>query len=339
MSLQTFTSALSDVNSLNSQLKHAAFQNFITYYNSLVVAVLNTKTFSDKQLSQHIFKYSWSNKLDVLVFEKHLFAAKNTLDRLSNIVNANNFTDYQFAIDMLTYDLYDIIAYVETKYLNNQMNYEMRSRPDQSPREVFDISRMLFHITALNTTNLYAREFIPVSTFLIRQMIEIYGRKLIGFYSITYEDGTRVKSVSTQVARNFIKEEMGKTNPRISLPVDIDMIRKIETWTNHYVHTGHIPPIYLIENVIHLVEPLIYPANTTVADYKGSVKFSGTSTITNYVSIKDDFTKYLNQEKERGYWATLWYKLMLLLKKRNPKKTIVVNWLPESQIESTILSL
>ncbi len=58
MSLKQFADDLHD-KTLTSIAKHTSFQNFIAYFDSLKVAALGTKTFTDKQLSEHIFKNSW----------------------------------------------------------------------------------------------------------------------------------------------------------------------------------------------------------------------------------------------------------------------------------------
>ncbi len=208
-----------------------------------------------------------------MIFEKHFFAAHNTIQRLNGRITSANFGQYEFMLSMLAYDLFSIIRYTEEEILKNKLNYSMGSRPNQNAREIFDVSRIIFEIGAVNPANLYLREVFPVSIFLLRQTIEVYGKRLLGFHSITNEQGQRATGVSTQVAWDFIKKETLETNSRITLPTDIDIIRKVEEWTNYYVHTGDIPEIHLIENAIHLVTPLIYPLNSTVKNYRNSIVF------------------------------------------------------------------
>lgn len=338
MSLLQFTNDLNS-NTATIATKFAAFQTFYTYFDQLKLAVLPTQTFTDKQLSEHIFKRQWKDSQAELVFKKQLFAAHNTLTRLSTKITAENFADYEFLLKMLAYDLYDIVVYAEAKYRNVTLNYQMGSRPDQNAREIYDISYTLFYIGTINPANFYLREIIPVSVFLIRQTIEVYGKRLLGFISITDQQGNRVRSVSTQVAWDFIKEEMKKTTPRITLPTHIDIIKVIEEWTNFYVHTGNIPNIYLIENALHLTEPLIYPQNSTNRNYKNSIRFAGTSTIDNYESLKTDFVNFINTQQKSNWWKNLWNWILIQIgKKKKPSKRIV-NWYNVDNVDATIRTL
>jgi hypothetical protein len=338
MSLNAFTSELRDNTKTDTQ-KYIAFTTFVTYYNTLVTATLGTRTYSNEQLSQHIFKRSWKQSLETIVFEKHLYSAKKTLDRFSQYINATNISEYEFTLNMLAYDLFPLVAHVETTILNNTLSYQMGSRPDQSAREVFDVCRIMFHIGTINPANLYVREIIPVSVFLMRQAIEIYGKRLVGFNSITDEQGNRARYVSTQVAWDFIKSETQNENCRIHLPVNIDIIRRVETWSNHYVHTGNIPDIYLIDNAIQFIWALIYPQNSTERNYKNSIHFSGTSSIDNYNSVKEDFEKFVNKKKTQKWYQQLLNWILIKLKRRKEPKINVVNWLNVDQVDATIKTL
>lgn len=338
MSLIQFTTDL-NCNTATTTTKYAAFQTFYTYFDQLKLAVLPTQTFTDKQLSEHIFKRQWKDNQAEMIFKKNLFAAHNTLTRLSTKITIANFTDYEFLLKMLAYDLYNIVAYAEANYRNVTLNYQMGSRPDQSAREIYDISYTLFYIGSINPANFYLREIIPVSIFLIRQTIEVYGKRLLGYTSITDEQGNRVRSVSTQVAWDFIKNEMKKSTPRITLPTHIDIIKATEEWTNYYVHTGNIPDIYLIENALHFIEPLIYPQNGTNRNYKNSIQFAGTSFIDNYESLKADFVNFINVQPKMNWWKklTLWFKIKFGVKKTPSRK--VVNWYHVDSVDATIRTL
>ena len=109
MSLKQFTDDLHN-KILTPALKHTSFQNFIAYFDTLKVAALGTNTFTDKQLSEHIFKNTWKPDQEKLIFEKHLFAAHNTLQRLNGRVTALNFAQYEFMLNMLSYDLFNTIV-------------------------------------------------------------------------------------------------------------------------------------------------------------------------------------------------------------------------------------
>lgn len=338
MSLRQFTDDIRN-ETLTATEKHTSFQNLITYFVTLKIAALGTRNISDKQLSDQIFKRTWKDSQERMIVEHHLFAANNTLQRLNARVTVANFEQYQFMLNMLSYDLFPIVQYVETQILNNTLNYSMGSRPDQNAREIFDVCRMMFEIGTINPANLYLREVFPVAIFLLRQTIEVYGKRVLGINSITNEQGHRDRGVSTQVAWNFIKIETSKPNSRITLPTNIDIIRKVEEWTNYYVHTGDIPEIFLIENAIHLVTPLIYPLNSTERNYRNSVVFLGTSKIRDYNSLKADFEKFVNQTKRENIFQRIWSKLLVILGRKKKTSKRIVNWRPETSVDATIVSL
>ncbi len=338
MSLKQFADDLHN-GTLTPAAKHVSFQSFIKYFDKLKVAALGSKTFTDKQLSEHIFKNTWKSDQEKLIFEKHLFAAHNTVKRLSDKVTALNFDQYEFMLNMLAYDLFNTVAYIETKILKNTLNFSMGSRPDQNAREIYDVSRMIFEIGSLNPANLYLREVLPVSIFLLRQTIEVYGKRLLGFHSITNEQGQRVKGVSTQVVWDFLKVESLKPNCRITLPTNIDIIRKVEEWTNYYVHTGDIPETYLIENAIHLVKPIIYPLNSTEKNYKNSIVYLGTAKIKDYNVVKADFELFVNQTRQQNIFKRFWNWLMIAIGQKKKTRRRIVNWRPESSVDATIINL
>lgn len=338
MSLLKFSDGLRD-KTLSPTQKHASLVSFISYFDKLKVAAVGTKTFNDTQLSEHIFKRTWTDKNEKVIFEKHLVAAHNTLQRLNARITVTNFDQYEFLLTMLAHDLFDLVAYIEINVLKNTLNYSMVSRADQNAREIFDVSSMMLEIGTTNPANLYLREVFPVSIFLLRQTIEVYGKRLLGFDSITNDEGQRVTGVSTQIAWDFIKEETLRPDSRIILPTNIDIIRKVQEWTNYYVHTGGIPKIHLIENAIHFVTPLIYPLNRSEKNYSNSIVYLGTGKIKEYNSVKNAFEEYVNQSRRHYPFKKIWNSFLtqIGLSKRPGKR--IVNWLPEKSVDATIVNL
>jgi hypothetical protein len=337
MSLQQLSQDLYN-NNLSDEEKHASFVAFKNYFDKLCTTVLGTTTYTDDQLAQHIFKQRWPDKQEEMIYKKHLFAAKNTLNRYNIIVNAANFSQYNFVLRMFAFDLYGIVRHGEKKYRNTELNFNIGTRPDQDAREIFDVSEGILHIGTINPAQANFREVIPVSIFLLRQTIEVYGKRALGFYSITDQDGTRIRNVSTQVSWEFIKKETLKTNSRIRLQAHIDTIKRVEEWTNGYVHTGLIPEIFLIENAVHFVKALIYPMNN-IKNYKGTVRFYGITQIQQYNSVKDDFEKFVNTSKNLNLFQRIRGHIYIFFKIKKKPKKIVVNWMDIDSVDSTILSL
>jgi hypothetical protein len=337
MSLYQFSSDLSN-ETLSAKEKHASFNSFKTYFDQLCDDILKKTVFDDDQLAQHIFRQKWPDKQEELVFKKHLYAAKSTLARYDKLVNEANFLQFNYVIRMLAFDLFQLVKYGEKKYRNTDLNFDMGTRPDQNAREIFDVAHAVLHFGTIDPETAYLREVIPISIFLLRQTIEVFGKRALGFHSITDKDGNRSRNVSTQVAWDFIKFEVSKPNSRIKLQANVETIKKAEEWTNRYVHTGFIPEIFLIENAIHFVERLIYPMNE-VADYRKMVRFYGTTQISEYNSVKSDFEKFINPTRRQSWLVRIWRQILVLLRLRKKPKKMIVNWMNVDRIDATILSL
>jgi hypothetical protein len=325
---------------LTNKEKYDSFVAFKTYYDRLCDDILKKQVFSDDQLAQHIFDKKWDDKQSEMIFKKHLFAAKMTLSRYDKLVTERNFKQFNFVLSMLAHDLFSIVRHGEEHYRQVQLQFDMGARLGQDAREVFDVAEAMLHFGTIDPENAYLREVIPVSIFLLRQTIEVYGKKTLGFRSITDRAGNRARNASTQVAWNFIKAETKKKKSRIKLPANVDTIIKVEEWTNSYVHTGDTQRIFIIDNAIHFVKKLIYPMNTTVRNYKNSIKDYGTTQITSYNVIKDDFERFVNPPKpKKQKIIQIWSVFLTFIGIRKRPKDIIVNWVDVDRVDATILSL
>lgn len=335
MSLHQFTDDLRNA-ALTQAQRHASFTTFKQYYDGLCSHILRTKTYTDKELADHIFKPTWSSNLDQTVFKKHLYAGKKTLERFDLLVTPANFDNYKFVLTMLAYDLFDIVNYGEQKFRNTTLNFGMGTRSDQTAFEIFSTASGIFHLGTIDPATAYLREIVPVTTFLLRQAIEVYGKRTLGYSAIKDKAGNGAR-VGTQIAWDFIEKEVMKSNSRITLPIDIAVVRKVEKWTNAYVHTGLIPDIFIIENAIAMTEGLVFPRNN-VANYRGSRRFDGTTQIRDYNAIKSDFEKFIARPKAKNIFKRIW-NWFLRLFNLDKKKVYVVEWMDVDKVDATILNL
>ena len=328
MDLNDFSHIIHD-DKKNETDKIVAFNEFYDYYSSLVKIVLKDETFSDEQLSDDIFLEKWNDKQSETIFKKHLYASFKTLERVkigieTNVVNKikigeekigiNNFIDFLF---IFSYDVFKIVRYAEEKYNNKKLNYDMHSRFDLSVGEIFENANIILHIKHFGANSIHYRDFFPFTIFAIRLMIEVAGKRILGFNFITDDKGNRAQGIRTQIAWDFIKQDQ-LSNKRIQLPIEIDTILKIEKWTNRYIHTGFIQPIFLVENALFFVEKFVCPCNET-KNYRGQALFAGTTKMSNYNIVKTEFENFV-QSKGKG-------------------KKYIINWKDEKQVDSTILSL
>ncbi len=276
MKLIDFTTIIND-KTKNEIEKKDAFDKLFAYYRDLVKKVLNKKKYSHRQLSVDIFRKEWTEKQSETVFKKSLFASFKTLERIKNSIETgvvNNFkigkngsiNDFVDFLNTFTYDVFEIVKYAELNYNGKTLNYSMGSSLSSSSREIYENSSIILFVKHFGTNSIHYRDFFSYSVFSIRLMIEVAGKKILGYSSITDEKGKRVEKIKTQIAWEFIKIDQNSTK-RIELPVEVDTILKIEKWSNQFIHTGYIQPIYQIENALVFLEKLANPKPSKIKDY------------------------------------------------------------------------
>ena len=314
MDLNKFSEIIRD-NETNEAEKLRVFNDFYDYYSKLLKSVLRNKTFTERQLSVDIFRKKWTENQSEKVFKKQLFSSFKTLERIkkgieTGIVNRfnigvgkgsiDNFSDFLFTF---SFDVYELVKYAEFKYNNNKLNYQMGSALGSSSRDIFENGSIILHIKHFGKDSIHYRDFFSYTVFTIRLMIEVAGKKILGFKSITDDKGDRIKKIKTQIAWDFIKyDQLNKK--RIDLPIEIDTILEIEKWTNRFIHTGYVQPIFLVENALVFLDKLIIYQSTKISGYN---------------SLKSEFEKFIQEKAKK-------------------EQAIKVNWENEKHIESKIIS-
>lgn len=314
MNLYDFSTIIHDSN-IKEEDKIIAFNQFYEYYSELVRIVLKTKTFTERQLSKDIFRQTWNEGQSETVFKKQLFSSFKTLERIkigieTNVINKfkigedklsiNNLTDF---LCIFSFDIYELVRYAEENYNGKKLNFDMGGRNDSSVREIFENANIILHIKHFGASSIHYRDFFSYTVFTIRLMIEVAGKRILGFNSITDDKGNRIREIRTQIAWHFIKQDQ-LCNKRIKLPIEIETILEIEKWTNQFIHTGNVQPIFLVENALSFLDKL--------ALYKSTE-------ISNYNSVKSDFEKFVKDKIKRT-------------------EIININWNEESRVDSKIVS-
>lgn len=308
MKLNQFSKNIID-DTISEQNKMEAFVSFYNYYSKLVEKVLNGQKFTDKELTEEIFD-SWERNIAQNKYEKYLFSSLQTLERIklaietntinkfnleNNKISIKNFSEFLFIFSV---DVFDLVRFVEEKHYNNQMGSRIQKRHDSSIYEIFETATIILNIKLFGVSSIQYRDFFSYTIYTIRLMIEVAGKAILGYNTITDEKGNRVGEISSQIAWHFIKNDQ-KLKKRIELPLEIDTILKIESWTNQFIHTGNIQPIFLIENALTIIEKLSIPRNTKIFYYK---------------ELKKDFEKFVNSKIKR-------------------KRKIIINWQNSNKID------
>jgi hypothetical protein len=278
---------------------------FFDWYINYVDSILKGKKYDNDKIAEIIFLDQLENKKHFTEYlKKSLFISKEYIEYLKNSIKTKYVHRYKEVISSLHCDLEWLIAKVEfhiNKYPNRIVITSGR-RPYLSTYDISSSINDLFFIEEYDKIDdLYLRDLKPVVMFQIRQLLEIYGKNLIGYNSILDGNGIPIKKF-TQVAWEFIKKEVKNKSSRIELPFNIDMIMEINRWANSFVHSTYIYSSYIQFFAINCIKDL-FKDTKIIELYNGKSKYCieyGSIKIENYNSLKQDFEKYLNDKHKGG---------------------------------------
>lgn len=316
---------LFNTNRADFALKKNYFEStiaFFDWYIDYCSKILKGKTYADKQISECVFRPAFKSENQWKEYLlKSIYISKEYVEYLKTKTTETNIHKYNHTITGLKIDLELLIASFEVQYKKTTDKIFLNSgrRKNLSPTDIYSAARTLFFIEEFdNIEDLYLRDLKPVVMFQIRQLLEIFGKNLLGYYSINDKNGNSVKKF-TQIAWDFIKEEIKKPDPRIEFPFDIHMILSINSWSNSFVHTTYLYSSYIQFFALKTINVLFASKTKGIKIYTGRIlsKFDCTDIkIKSYNSLKTDFEN--------------------TLKSRLPD--IVVDWLETDKVGAYIIS-
>ena len=295
------------LNKADTSLRKKYFEStvaFFDWYIDYVSKFLKSKTYSDKQISECVFRKTYKSESEWKEYLlKSVYISKLYVEYLRTKILETNIHTYHHTIISLEIDLEWLIASFEVQYKKKADNISLNSgrRKNLSPTDIYSAARTLFYIEEFdNIEDLYLRDLKPVVMFQIRQLLEIFGKNLIGYISINDKDGNAIKKF-TQIAWDFICEEVKKPNTRIQFPFDVHMILSINSWSNSFVHTTYIYSSYIQFYALKIIGVLFSSKTKGIKIYNGRTvsKFDiADIKITNYNSLKTDFETMLRSRME-----------------------------------------
>ncbi|MEP2771661.1 MAG: hypothetical protein ABJH05_05910 [Fulvivirga sp.] len=272
---------------------------FFDWYISYCNKELGNKDYSEKLLTESVLRENFkSDKQFKEYLFKCLFISREYVKNLNGKVAIKNINAFTHTLLSLEIELEWLIANYEVYYKKSSQNLSLQSgmRKLLSPTDIYSAAKSLFYIEeAKKIDDLYLRDLKPNVIFQIRQLIEVFGRQLIGYYSIEDQNGNPIKKF-TQVSWDFIKEEVKKPNSNIQFPFDIHMILQINKWSNGFVHTTFIHSSYIQFFVLKAISILFKSNSSGIKIYTGKTvsKFNCADIkISNYNSLKNDFESFL----------------------------------------------
>jgi hypothetical protein len=253
---------------------------------------------------------------------KSIYVSKAYAEHLFGSVSDKNIHRYQHTLTDLGIDLEELIINYEVKIRKSVSCGQLNSgrRRDLSPLDLWSAARTMFMIEERDgVEELYLRDVKPVVSFQIRQIIEIFGKDILGYYEIRNRNGTVNKRVSHE-AWKFITEEVKRSDTRITLPFQVDLINHVSDWANNFVHTTYLYSSYIQFYALDVVSLLFKEPIVGIMTFDGKKKkLSGVAAIEirNYFGLKQDFETY----------------------ERKKVKGVNVEWLDPSQVRAYIINL
>jgi len=297
---------------------------FFSWYLNYCDTIVKGKEYDDEHIVPHIFRPKLTSPLHQREFlHKSIYISKGYVSHLLSVVTDITISRYKTTFSSLCIDLEWLITMYEVhikKTVERVMPTSGRY-PHLRPKDIFYSARSIFYIEECpDISDLYLRDIKPVVMFQIRQIIELYGKGMLGYTEINDSPGVPNKRV-TQEAWKFIEKECKKATSRIHLPFSIHLILPVLDWSNSFVHTTFIYTSYIQHYAIQIVTRLFKIAEKPIVIYTGTKSLRtdiAEIRITDYNSLKSDFETHLTDKL---------------------KKVVTVNWLAPDQVGAYILSL
>ena len=303
-----------------------ALSHFIDWFIDYATIELAGKGITQLSAANKLFVREITNNRQKADYLTHsLYAAleyardiKSSLNR----INAANY--YEVAMDILA-DYEILICEYET-ICNHRVPHVVshwgKSNVLHMREMIWAAGQVMFAETISSMKDFNYHDVRPIVSFQVRQIIEILGRNIIGYNKITKHSNGREALNMTQVAWKFLAEleKNGNLPHYITMPMPPTTIRKMNEWSNSFVHRVFIDTCYIRNFALHCINTLMALPQNDVLCYDGHRRRSlsyGDIRISNYNAFKNEFDRYLN-----------------------PRRHIYdIDWLPLDQVGAYIISL
>jgi hypothetical protein len=300
-------------NKLTDEQLYDAFRQFCADFENYTSNILKGKTFTDRELADYIFEIKFKAlKQYQEALRRDLYAANLYLQQRSERINATNIGRYKSLLGTMLSDFEVLFGDIEVNYKNAEESITLHSwrKNTKHVRDILNVAKTLFFIDdAEQLSDIYAFDMRPYAIFPLRQLVEIYGKEILGLVAVEDCYGNFSKK-HLYCAWEYIKMEIAKgADSKISIPFDIEVVLKIAKWSNRFVHTTIDAPYYTIFNAIRMLTVLFKSDDKPIKTYDGKrqSKAFGDITINDYDTLKQEFTAYINKDaKVAGQYVPVW---------------------------------
>lgn len=308
---------------------------YFEWFNLYCDDIFKGKVYDEDTLIRDVFK-SRNIKSETQfnnIIQKHFFLCNEYVKFIQSSIKQENLKLYEHTIWRLDYDIESLLLIREGRKQNideDKLHMTCGIKRTLSTWDMFSASRELFHIEDINDIlKLYLMDLKPVVTFQVRQIIELYGRRMLGLFGIFHHnDGSPAKQF-TQIAWTFIKERNGKSNDwKIELPFNLDNILALNDWANGYTHSAKIDSPYLQYFALQVLTTLFIGTDKPIKTIYGNRMYTmfAPVKISGYGAMKKDFENYIQPQRR------------ILCFFRKKRSDFDVEWVSTLNVEAYILS-
>lgn len=277
-------------------------EELLCYIDSLVHYHIK-KDYSEDHLVNTIFQES-SNIRKPQQLENycrcHLYIARNWLGALISDLKANNETSHHHVIKFKSYisdflfNIKTFIEYLERKKSKDYVFFNGIKHHGQHSATIFRTSMQLYWQSSENINNCSHSALINLSTFTLRQAIELKLQRIIGAQDIYDKTGNRLRT-KLDMYSSFISENTDLITTNCH---SIHNILTISKWTNKTIHKGATPYIweqwYALTVSMHLFERIEGRQND-------SWSINDPVEIIDYEKVKMRFVEYATKDESTIY--------------------------------------
>lgn len=185
---------------------------------------------------------------------------KSILNQINKLIDSES-TFHQYYDNILTDDdlvkitqelIFDI-SHLFTRYVKNKCSdIGTITRSNYISSQDFFLNAKFAYFSKKYYPSTTGRSFnISAMPTLIRQAIEIKIKEIIGIFHITKKDGSFKFIPISQLIDFIIKDKK-----YFNLPINIEVLKYINTWTNTFTHSGIAPFIWQSLEAIDTIEKL-----------------------------------------------------------------------------------
>lgn len=265
---------------------------------------IKSSTFDYAQVANEVFITKFKNEGQAKSYYRSMLRiSKMYFEELKKSISVYNVAHYDTLILTIYSDTYELHYWYEVLCKNKEsLRLGCGARRNLCTMDIRSaIGGMLFFEDNTELTKIPYREIRPYTIFMVRQCLEIAGKRLIGFVDIKDQNNKSIPKF-TQIAWEYLIEAEKKGY--VSLPFKASAIHNFNAWTNQFVHTTFFSTIFIQFYAAEFLFAIMEPAKHGIMIYTGKTPQSfdyGDFQLFRYDEMKRDFENYISQKHNKPF--------------------------------------